>query len=205
MAYANFEFIAERNRLSNQSTSYRIITDAHDAASQQALTRHIDDYLTDKNFLLQRVQSGHFLQERATLTIDVVIIFLLIMAILTAFVGSMGLTGAMSINVLERTREIGVMRAIGAVDRAIMRSVIIEALVIGLISWILAIGLSFPIGHLLLKIIGESILDSPIALSFTPLGILLWLAIVIILSVFASIIPARNAARLTINEVLTYE
>jgi putative ABC transport system permease protein len=205
MAYANFEFIAERNHLSNQATSYRIITEAHDAASQQALTRHIDYYLTDKNFLLQRVQSGHFLQERATLTIDVVIIFLLIMAILTAFVGSMGLTGAMSINVLERTREIGVMRAIGAVDVAIMRSVIIEALIIGLISWILAIGLSFPIGYFLLKIIGESLLDSPIALSFTPLGILLWLAIVIILSVFASIMPARNAARLTINEVLAYE
>ncbi len=205
MAYANFEFIAERNHLSNQATSYRIITEAHDAASQQVLTRRIDRYLTDKNFALQRVQSGHFLQERATLTIDVVIIFLLIMAILTAFVGSMGLTGAMSINVLERTREIGVMRAIGAVDVAIMRSVIIEALVIGLISWILAIGLSFPIGYLLLKIIGESLLDTPIALSFTLLGILLWLAIVMILSVFASIMPARNAARLTINEVLAYE
>jgi putative ABC transport system permease protein len=205
MAYANFEFIAERSHLSNQATSYRIITDAHDAASQQSLTRRLDWYLTDKNFVLQSIKSGHFLQDRATLTIDVIIIFLLIMAILTAFVGSMGLTGAMSINVLERTREIGVMRAIGAVDRAIMRSVIIEALVIGLISWILAIGLSFPIGSLLLKIIGESLLDSPIDLSFTPLGILLWLAIVIILSVFASIMPARNAARLTINEVLAYE
>jgi putative ABC transport system permease protein len=41
--------------------------------------------------------------------------------------------------------------------------------------------------------------------SFTPLGILLWLAVVVFLSVFASIMPARNAARLTINDVLAYE
>ena len=85
------------------------------------------------------------------------IVFLFIMAILTAFVGSMGLTGAMSINVLERTREIGVMRTIGAVDRVIMQSVIIEGLVISLITWVLAIGVSFPIGNLLLTIISEAL------------------------------------------------
>ena len=133
------------------------------------------------------------------------VIFLLIMAILIAFVGSIGLTGTMSINVLERTREIGVMRTIGAVDRVIMQSVIIEGLVIGLITWLLAIVLSFPISSLLLTIIGEAMMGSALTLSFTPLGILFWLAVVIVLSVFASIPPARNAARLTINEVLAYE
>ncbi len=111
----------------------------------------------------------------------------------------------MSINVLERTREIGVMRTIGAVDRVIMQSVIIEGMVIGLITWALAIGVSFPIGSLLLTILGKSLLGTPMRLAFTPLGILLWLGMVIILSVVASIIPARNAARLTINEVLAYE
>jgi len=205
IAYANFEFIAERTHLSNQASSYRIITKAHDVASQQALTRRIDRYLADRNFAVQSVQSGYLLRAKARLALDTLIIFLLIMAILTAFVGSIGLTGTMSINVLERTREIGVMRAIGAVDFVIMQSVTIEALVIGVITWVLAIGLSFPISDFLLKIIGESIMNSPMALNFTPLGILLWLAVVIALSVFASIMPARNAARLTINEVLAYE
>jgi len=129
----------------------------------------------------------------------------LIMAVLTAFVGSIGLTGTMGINVLERTREIGVMRTIGAVDSVVMQSVIIEGLVIGLITWLLAIGLSFPISSLLLKIVGDAMMGSVLRLSFTPLGILIWLGVVILLSVIASIIPARNAARLTINEVLAYE
>jgi putative ABC transport system permease protein len=205
MAYANFEFIAAQNHLPNRATSYRVITHLHDPASNQELTERIDTYLTERNFAVQSVQSGSSLRQKATLAINVVIVFLLIMAVLTAFVGSMGLTGAMSINVLERTREIGVMRTIGAVDRVIMQSVIIEGLVIGLITWVLAIGLSFPIGSLLLTIIGNSILGSPMELRFTPLGILLWLGVVIVLSVFASIMPARNAAKLTINEVLAYE
>jgi putative ABC transport system permease protein len=129
----------------------------------------------------------------------------LIMAVLTALVGSIGLTGTMSINVLERTREIGVMRTIGAVDSVIMQSVIVEGLVIGLITWVLAIGLSFPISSLLLKIVGQAMMGSVLRLSFTPLGILIWLGVVIVLSVIASIMPARSAARLTINEVLAYE
>ena len=193
MAYANYDFIAAQNYQPNRAASYRIITHLHDAESNRELTERIDTYLTERNFAVQSVKSGSDMRQKATIAINVVIVFLLIMAILTAFVGSMGLTGAMSINVLERTREIGVMRTIGAVDRVIMQSVIIEALVIGLITWVLAIGVSFPIGNLLLTIIGET-LGTPMELVFTPLGILLWLGVVIVLSIFASIMPARNAA-----------
>jgi putative ABC transport system permease protein len=204
MAYANYEFIAAQNHLPNRATTYRLITHLHDSASHQELVQRIDAYLTQQNIAVQSVESGSDLRQKATLAINILISFLLIMAILTAFVGSMGLTGAMSINVLERTREIGVMRTIGAVDRVIMQSVIIEALVIGLITWVLAIGVSFPIGNLLLAILSKT-LGTPMELSFTPLGILVWLAVVIVLSAVASIMPARNAARLTINEVLAYE
>jgi putative ABC transport system permease protein len=205
MAYANFEFIADQMHLPNQASSYRIITDDHDAISQRELSRLIDQRLSDGNFAVQSVESGALRRANATQAVNTMVIFLLIMAILTAFVGSIGLTGTMSINVLERTREIGVMRTIGAIDSVIMQSVIIEGMVIGIITWVLAIGLSFPISSLLLTIIGQAMMGSAMTLSFTPLGIVLWLAVVIVLSAIASIMPARNAARLTINEVLAYE
>jgi len=205
LAYANFEFIASETHSRNLAMSYRIITEDHDAVSQQELTRRIDSYLTDRNFSVQSVQSGYLRQANATQAVNTLVIFLLVMAILTAFVGSIGLTGTMSINVLERTREIGVMRTIGAVDMVIMQSVIIEGLVIGIITWILAIGLSFPISSVLLTIVGEAMMGSALELHFTPIGILIWLGVVLVLSVIASIVPARNAARLTINEVLAYE
>ncbi len=205
MAYANYEFIAEQNFMPNQATSFRIDSDAHDAASQEALTAQIAAHLDAQGFSVQSVQTGHGMREKAAMALDILLVFLLIMAVLTAFVGSIGLMGAMSISVLERTREIGVMRTIGAVDRVVMQTVTTEALLIGLITWGLAIALSFPISYLLLEILGNAILGSPMALRFTPLGLLLWLGMVVLLSVFASIVPARNAARLTINEVLAYE
>jgi len=205
LAYANFDFVAGELHLRGQAASFRIVSAAHDPVSQLALTRRIDDFLRARKYSVQNVQSGESLRGSATQAIGILVIFLLIMAILTAVVGSIGLTGTMSINVLERTREIGVMRTIGAVDLAIMQSVIIEGLVIGLVTWFLAIGLSFPISSLLLTIIGQAMMGSALPLSFTPLGILVWFVVVSVLSVLASLLPARNAARLTINEVLAYE
>jgi putative ABC transport system permease protein len=205
IAYANFDFLASKTQSANQAASYRITAKAHEPAAQLALTQRIDGFLRDQNYQVQSVESGYVLRTAATQAVGTLVAFLLIMAILTAFVGSIGLTGTMSINVLERTREIGVMRTIGAVDRVIMQSVVIEALVIGLMTWLLAIGLSFPISALLLTIVGEAMMGSALTLSFTPLGILVWLAVVIVLSIFASVMPARSAARLTINEVLAYE
>jgi putative ABC transport system permease protein len=205
LAYANSTFIANQIGLPNQAFSFRIVTAEHDAASQQVLADRIDRFLSERNYAVESVKTGKSLRESTTAALDPLISFLLIMAILTALVGSIGLTGTMSINVLERTREIGVMRTIGAVDGVIMQSVILEALVIGLITWILAIGLSFPISSALLIIIGQTMLGSAMQMIFTPFGVVLWLVIVVVLSVVASLLPARKAARLTINEVLAYE
>lgn len=145
------------------------------------------------------------MRESSGTAVNTLIIFLMTMAILTAFVGSIGLMGTMSINVLERTREIGVMRTIGAVDGVVMQSVIIEGLVIGLITWVIAIVLSYPISSVLLNIISQAMAGASFALVITPLGTFVWLGVVVILSIVASVMPARNAARLTINEVLAYE
>jgi putative ABC transport system permease protein len=65
--------------------------------------------------------------------------------------------------------------------------------------------LSIPFTFLLSDIVSLAIFNSPIDVLFTFSGYLLWLLVVLVLSALASIIPARNAARLTIREVLAYE
>jgi len=205
MAYANFDYVSDKVNTPNQATSFRLTSSVNSHAELLALNQIIDQHLADKGYAVQNVELGDIMRENASVGVNTLVIFLLIMAILTAFVGSIGLTGTMSINVLERTREIGVMHTIGAVDSLVMQSVIVEALVIGLITWLLAIGVSFPISLALLQIIGETMAGSTFALHFTPLGISIWLMVIIVLSIIASIMPARNAARLTINEVLAYE
>jgi putative ABC transport system permease protein len=86
-----------------------------------------------------------------------------------------------------------------------MRTVIAEGLVIGMISFGLAVILSIPFTYLLSTIVSLAVFQTPIDVVFTYLGYAIWLGLVLALSTIASILPARNAARLTIREVLAYE
>ena len=101
--------------------------------------------------------------------------------------------------------KIGIMRAIGADDRAVMRTVIAEGVVIGLITFAFAVLLSIPFTYLLSTIVSLAVFQTPIDVVFTLMGYGIWLGLVLVLSAVASILPARNAARLTIREVLAYE
>jgi putative ABC transport system permease protein len=169
------------------------------------MAEKLDTYFRNQGFDLRRSEAGHASLDTATESLDILVTFLLIMAVLTAIVGSMGLTGTMGMNVLERTREIGIMRAIGADDRAVMRTVIAEGVVIGMISFALAIVFSIPFTYMLSTIVSLAVFQTPIQVVFTYIGYGIWLALVLVLSAVASVLPARNAARLTIREVLAYE
>jgi putative ABC transport system permease protein len=205
VAYSTYEYISRLTHTTNLSFDYRIVTDLHDPAYQQMMAENLDLYFRDHGFHVNQVRTGQSTLKTASESLDILVTFLLIMALLTALVGSMGLAGTMGMNVLERTREIGVMRSIGAVDREIMRTVIVEGVLIGCISWLLGTLLSFPITYMLSYIISSAIFNSQIAVHFTYQGFGLWLLIVLALSAVASVLPARNAARLTIREVLAYE
>ena len=151
------------------------------------------------------MEAGHSLTATTANGLNILTAFLLIMALLTAVVGSIGLTGTMSMNVLERTREIGIIRAIGASDRAVINLVMAEGMLIGLMSWVLGTALSFPITSLMSNAIIQALFGASAKFTFTPAGVILWLVIVLVLSVLASVLPARSAANLTIREVLAYE
>ncbi|MBA4384447.1 MAG: ABC transporter permease, partial [Anaerolinea sp.] len=204
-AYGTYEYISRITHQNNRSFSYRIILDKHDKNYQKEIGADIDAYFQNNGYHVNQVRTGDSALKSASESLNILITFLLIMAILTAVVGSMGLAGTMGMNVLERTREIGVMRSIGAVDRAIMQTVILEGMAIGGISWVLGAILSIPITYMLSDIVSLAVFQSPIKVIFTFLGFLIWLLVVFVLSALASLLPARNAASLTIREVLAYE
>lgn len=205
LAYAPYEYVSRVNHLVNRAFSFRLVTDRHDRPYQDAKAEELDKYLRDRGFKVRIAEAGRASLDTAVESLDTLVVFLLIMAILTAVVGSMGLTGTMGMNVLERTREIGIMRAIGADDRAVMRTVIAEGVFIGMISFGLAVVLSIPFTYLLSTIVSLAVFQTPIDVVFTYTGYAIWLGLVLALSALASILPARNAARLTIREVLAYE
>jgi putative ABC transport system permease protein len=205
LAYAPYEYVSRMNHLVNRAYSFRLVTDRHERPYQDAKAEELDQYFRDLGFKVRMAEAGRASLDTAVESLDTLVVFLLIMAILTAIVGSMGLTGTMGMNVLERTREIGIMRAIGADDRAVMRTVMAEGVFIGMISFGLAVLLSIPFTYLLSTIVSLAVFQTPIDVVFTYTGYAIWLGLVLALSAIASILPARNAARLTIREVLAYE
>ena len=205
IAYGTYEYISRLTHMANRSFSFRVVTTDHSPEYQQAISEELDAYYRSQGFHLREARTGLSTLKTASESLNILVIFLLIMAVLTALVGSMGLAGSMSMNVLERTREIGIMRSIGAGNRAITSMVIVEGVLIGSISWLIGVLVSFPITYMLSSIISVAIFQSPIPVHFTFEGFGMWLLLVLALSVVASLLPARNAARLTIREVLAYE
>lgn len=207
LAYAPIDYLNEVSGNRNKATNYQVV--AADSLvlqnGEEALARKLDDTFRTRGFSIRNASTSKSIRGNATLGLDTMTFFLLIMSGLTALVGSISLTGTMGMNVMERTREIGVMRAIGATDRQVMKLVLTEGLIIGLISWFIGVLLAFPISYLMSYIINMSIFGVTGEFSFTATGFIIWLGIVLVLSLVAGIIPANNAARLTIREVLSYE
>ena len=204
-AYTNYEYLAQYLSIPGQAAVYRIATSNHDISFQKSISSQMDSYLKEEGFQVELVEAGSLTLDTVKDYIEVLIVVLLILALLTALVGSIGLAGTLSMNVLERTREIGILRAIGAYDWIVLRLVIVEGLIIGFISYILGALLSFPITNILSNIISMAIFKSKGIFAFTIQGFIIWGGVVIILSILASVIPARNATRMTIREVLAYE
>jgi putative ABC transport system permease protein len=111
----------------------------------------------------------------------------------------------MSLNVLERTREVGVMRAIGAGGFDILRIVVVEGVLIGLLSWVAGALLAYPLGNLLSDAVGVSVIQMKLTYTFSVAGLGIWLVAVVVLSALASFWPARSASKVTVREVLAYE
>lgn len=131
--------------------------------------------------------------------------FLGAMAWLMIAVGGLGLAFTMSLSVLERTREIGVLRAIGARHRAIFTMVQVEGLVIGGLSWLIALPLSLPMSVALGRAFGRVMLPVPDRYLPEAAGVFWWLALVVVVAVIASAMPALRAMRITTAAALAYE
>jgi putative ABC transport system permease protein len=207
IAYTDYESLSRITHQLGRAASYRIVASEPNLTKEQQeqLGQRIEALFNEKGIRVVDISTGSYLATNAAQGFSALTGFLLFLSSLTALVGSIGLAGTMSINVMERTHEIGVMRAIGATNPILLRLVIAEGIIVGSISWLLSCILAFPISKLLSDSISLSLFGSPATFGMTPTGFIIWVVVVLILSILASIAPAYNATRLTIREVLAYE
>jgi putative ABC transport system permease protein len=207
IAYTDYDYLSKMTHLADKSALFRVVSDTPDGSftEQSELARRIETLLEDEGYSIVDVQSGKAMQENVAGGLNILIIVLMVMALLMAVVGSISLTGTMSLNTMERTREIGIMRAIGASDQIIINMVLVEGLIIGTISCILSIIVAVPITLVMGDAISQAVFGASSTFVYLPIGVIIWVVLENLLAVVSSVLPARNAAHLTIREVLTYE
>lgn len=205
IAYAGDKVLAETIHMPGQVFQLRITSGEGSFAAQKELARQVDLLFKERGFGIGAVETGGELIQANASSLASITLFFMILAIIIAVVGAIGLTGTMSMNVMERTREIGVMRAIGARDRTILNIVLTEGLLIGLWSWIGGALLAVPMSQLMYGTLSQAVFKIETVLVFDPSGFLIWLIVAVGLAAAASLLPAYSATRLTVREVLAYE
>jgi len=203
--FANYSYEAERVSRAGQADSALIRVAQVDEPDMQRIQTELETRYERVGMDVVNIQTMKEERADASAFFAIIVSLLMVMAALMALVGGLGLMGTMSINVLERTREIGVLRAIGASNLSVAQVFVLEGLAIGWMSWLLGSLLAYPLTQALSQVVGETMLGVPLTFAFSTSGVWMWLVIVTILSSLASLIPARNASRLTVREVLAYE
>jgi putative ABC transport system permease protein len=183
----------------------RVQTMHRDAASEAATAADLRALYEIHGYevVASAQDTAHRLATERTNRMALIFVILTSMAVLTAVVGAVALSGTLALNVLERTREIGVIRAIGASAAVVAGQFIGEGLLLGWLSWLLAIPLSFPAGQLLTEAFA-GIMKLELIYQFSAPGVWSWLVIVTVLAIIASWFPAQKAAQTSVRESLAY-
>lgn len=206
IAYTNASYFARTMREVGETRQIQLtIADTGDSDAQAAIAQQMEEHLRGRGIRVSNTTTATIERELNERQFNVITLLLTIMALLIALVGGLGLAGTMSINVLERTREIGIMRAIGASNGRLLQLILAEGILIGLLSWAIGGILALPLSQFLSGQVGILFTGAPLIATFSVDGVLIWLAGVIMLAVVASGLPAWNATRLTVRDVLVYE
>ena len=146
-AYADFDYLSALQGVSGKANTLYVRTDPNNGLSQDQMAQNLESALKKSGIGVAATVTKDSIVSSNTGQFNFLVAFLLSMAAMTALIGALGLAGMMSLNVMERTREIGIMRSIGASHSAIGSIVATEGLLIGFISWIMAVPLSLPFQH----------------------------------------------------------
>lgn len=181
---------------------YWVRTTSHRHALIDSTTTRLEDTLTAHgypvNSEIKYVRLANEVASGRTLTTTFAVVGFLIVAISMA-----GLASALTTSVMERTREIGILRSIGARSRDIRRIFATETIALAITGWIIAIPVGYLLDHFLVWMV-EAVANVDVPFMFPLANLALAVAGTIVLALVVALAPIRRAALYRPGDALRY-
>lgn len=202
--YANLDAVARATKQYNSGDELRIQTQHPNEVYVDSVGKQLSDIFEARNIDIADTETIIQLRRDIDTQFDIVVNMLLAVAVITAMVGGVGLMGALSISVVERTREIGVMRAVGAKTGTILGMFMMEGILQGILSWAIIVPISIAIGRPLSNALGQVLFQASLDYQYNVESVGIWFVVMLIISTLASILPARSATSISVRDSLAY-
>ena len=176
-------------------------------SSVLASRRQIESLLSESNldiaFVMVQAERLLVIYEHLYIILSTIVI----LAFIVLLVSALGMASAMAIDVINRTREIGVLRAIGATPPQITRLFEVEGFIVVFLSITLGLGISFPLSQVASTFFGELMLgeEAALELAVSSSGVFITVATAIIFGWVACRRTAKIALTVSTREALAYE
>jgi putative ABC transport system permease protein len=202
--YAPLDVVFNVSKKYHQATLLFVRTNLHDRQTVSEVTAKLKDYFDNRNMKVSISETTFAARDRANWQFNIVIWMMLALSVIVALVGSITLMGALSIGVIERTKEIGVLRALGARSSTILGIFIMEGVLQGLASWLVAIPLSYITAPVVASALGKAMFGATLDYQYNWSALGIWFGLVLFISILASILPARSATKISVRDSLAY-
>ncbi|GHP00406.1 hypothetical protein KSF_104530 [Reticulibacter mediterranei] len=186
---AGFDQVTGRT---GQANIIRIVTDSHDAQTRMALGQMVRQTLTNAAIKVRYVRPLDWLTAVSTGHLSVLVVVFLLMASVMGVVGLIGLGSTMSTNVLERTREFGVMRAIGAPASIVRRVVVAEGVFTAALSCVVAVVVALLLTRVMDVGLGNLFLGAPLPFRFSTSALLVWAVAIVLGAILTTLAPGLS-------------
>jgi putative ABC transport system permease protein len=203
-AYVSSAGYARASGSEGTGRNIRLVTASRTTAGRDVVIHAAERALDEAGMGVERSMPLDRLHTAMVGHVEVPVMMLIAASVLLALIGGLGLASMMTVNVLERTRELGVMRAVGAVPAVILKVIVGEGVFVAAMSWFLAVLLSLPLTRAIGLRAGQ-MFGAPLPFTISVIAGIAWLGLVLVIAAAASAAPASRASRLVVREALAYE
>ena len=184
------------------TSDYWVQTTSHDHAAINATTTRIEDALSARGYTvgteIEYVGEANDVASFQTITTTIGVIGFLIVAI-----SMIGLANAITMSLIERTREIGILRCLGARARDVRRIFATECIALAALGWLLGIPIGYVLDRLLVWLV-KTVVNLEVPVSFPIANLFLALAGTVALALLVALLPIRRATHLKPGDALRY-